>query len=151
MKPSKTCAHTQSGGYGYVVEADITGFFDNIDHQWMMMLEQMIDDTPFLRLIKKWLKAGILRKMAKSCIRQRAPHKGVSCRQSWPMYLHYALDLWFEKVVKKASKGAIALYRYMLMILSAWRNTKKMRKFLPSPSQRLGRFNSTWRWKRRAW
>ena len=58
----KDLRHTlQFGGYGYVVEADITGFFDNIDHQWMMrMLEQRIDDTPFLRLIKKWLKAGIL-------------------------------------------------------------------------------------------
>jgi RNA-directed DNA polymerase len=51
----------QFGGYGYVVEADSTGFFDNIDHQWMMrMVEQGIDDKPFLRLIKKWLKAGIL-------------------------------------------------------------------------------------------
>ena len=56
----------QRGRYGYVVEADIKGFFDNIDHQWMIrMLAHRIDDKPFLRLIKKWLKAGILEKDGK--------------------------------------------------------------------------------------
>jgi len=48
--------------YSYVVEADIKGFFDNIDHDWLMkMLEQRIKDKPFLGLIRKWLKAGILK------------------------------------------------------------------------------------------
>ncbi len=56
----------QRGKFGYVVEADIKGFFDNIDHQWMIrMLAHRIDDKPFLRLIKKWLKAGILEKDGK--------------------------------------------------------------------------------------
>ena len=51
----------QRGRYGWVVDADIKGFFDNIDHDWMMrMLEQRINDKRFLRLIRKWLKAGIL-------------------------------------------------------------------------------------------
>lgn len=51
----------QFGGYNYVVEADIKGFFNNIDHEWMIkMLEERIDDKPFVRLIQKWLKAGIL-------------------------------------------------------------------------------------------
>ena len=49
------------GRYCWVVEADIKGFFDNIDHDWMIrMLEERIDDKPFLRLIRKWLQAGIL-------------------------------------------------------------------------------------------
>ena len=49
------------GKYSYVVEADIRGFFDNIDHEWLIkMLELRIKDKAFLRLIKKWLKAGIL-------------------------------------------------------------------------------------------
>jgi retron-type reverse transcriptase len=49
------------GGDGYVVEAASTGFFDNIDHQWMLrMREQRIDDKPCLRLLKKGLQAGIL-------------------------------------------------------------------------------------------
>ena len=51
----------QFGRYHWVVEADIKGFFDNIDHEWMIrMLEERIDDQPFLHLIRKWLKAGVL-------------------------------------------------------------------------------------------
>jgi len=51
----------QFGQYNVVVEADIKGFFDNINHDWMIqMLEERIEDGAFLRLIKKWLKAGVL-------------------------------------------------------------------------------------------
>ena len=51
----------QYGSYGYVVEADIKGFFDNLGHEQLLeMLAQRIDDQPFLNLIRKWLKAGIL-------------------------------------------------------------------------------------------
>ena len=51
----------QFGGYHQLVEADIKGFFDNLSHEWLMrMLTKRIDDEPFLRLIKKWLKAGVL-------------------------------------------------------------------------------------------
>jgi retron-type reverse transcriptase len=51
----------QFGKYGYIVEADIKGFFDHIDHEWLLrMLRERIDDVAFLNLIRKWLKAGIL-------------------------------------------------------------------------------------------
>lgn len=51
----------QYGKYGYLVEADIQGFFDHMDHDWLLkMLEQRIDDRAFINLIRKWLKAGIL-------------------------------------------------------------------------------------------
>ena len=51
----------QFGKYGYIVEADIKGFFDHMDHEWLLrMLKERIDDAAFLNLIRKWLKAGIL-------------------------------------------------------------------------------------------
>ena len=57
----KLTVKLQFGRYNYVVEADIKGFFDNIDHDWMMrMLEERIDDGALLGLIRKWLKAGVL-------------------------------------------------------------------------------------------
>jgi len=57
----KLTVKLQFGNYHDVVEADIQGFFDNLDHQWLLkMLAQRIDDRPFLRLIHKWLKAGML-------------------------------------------------------------------------------------------
>ena len=60
----------QFGCYGYVVDIDIKGFFDNIDHdQLLKMLEQRIADRPFLRLIKKWLKAGVLEEDGKVLFR----------------------------------------------------------------------------------
>jgi group II intron reverse transcriptase/maturase len=54
-------ARLQFGKYGYVVEADIKSFFDRIEHDWLLrMLEERVDDRPFLQLIRKWLKAGVL-------------------------------------------------------------------------------------------
>ena len=54
-------SNLQLGKHGYIVEADIKGFFDNMDHDWIMrMLNQRIDDRAFLNLIRKWLNAGIL-------------------------------------------------------------------------------------------
>ena len=51
----------QDDGYSYVVEAEIKGYFDNIDHDWLIkMLEQIVDDKAFVGLIRKWLKAGVL-------------------------------------------------------------------------------------------
>ena len=56
----------QFGAFGWMVEADIKGCFDNIDHDWLIkMLEERIDDRAFTRLIRKWLKAGILERDGK--------------------------------------------------------------------------------------
>src|SRR3989304_7940807 len=57
----KLTVKLQFGQYHFVVEADIRGFFDNLQHEWLVrMLEERIEDGAFLRLIQKWLKAGVL-------------------------------------------------------------------------------------------
>ena len=93
----------QFGRYRYIVEADIKGFFDNIDHEWMIkMLKERIDDKRFLRLIEKWLKAGILEKDGKVIHPiTGTPQGGIVSPVLANVYLHYALDQWFERVVKK--------------------------------------------------
>ena len=104
----------QFGRHGYVVEADIKGFFDNIDHDWLLrMLEQRIDDKPFLGLINTWLKAGILERDG-TVIHPHTgtPQGGVISPILANIYLHYALDLWFEKVVKPRCQGQAPLIRY---------------------------------------
>lgn len=95
------------GKYGYIVEADIRGFFDAIDHDWLIrMLELRIADKAFLRLIKKWLKAGVLdtdgivKHPVTGC-----PQGGIISPILANIYLHYALDQWFEKKVKKSCEG----------------------------------------------
>ncbi|MCP3685501.1 MAG: hypothetical protein GY861_22850 [bacterium] len=104
----------QYGSYNYIVEADIKGFFDNMSHDWIeTMLEVRIDDRAFIRLVKKWLKAGILEEDGKVIHPATgSPQGGVVSPVLANIYLHYALDNWFEKKVKPNVKGKAYLCRY---------------------------------------
>src|SRR4030067_494868 len=97
----------QYGWYGYVVEFDIKGYFDNIDHDWLLrMLSLRIDDKAFLNLIRKWLKAGILDTDGKIFHPETGtPQGGIVSPVLANLYLHHVLDLWFEKMVKPQSRG----------------------------------------------
>ena len=107
-------AALRSGQYHYIVEADIKGFFDNIDHDLLMeMLEKRIDDKKFLRLIRKWLKAGILDIDGQVINPETGtPQGGIVSPILANIYLHYVLDIWVEEVVKTHCKGAVYLCRY---------------------------------------
>ncbi|WP_308364564.1 MULTISPECIES: reverse transcriptase domain-containing protein [unclassified Microbulbifer] len=104
----------QYGSYGYLVEADIKGFFDHLDHDWLItMLEQRVDDKAFLRLIRKWLKAGILDTDGQVLHPETgSPQGGIISPILANIYLYYALDLWFEKVVKPGCAGRAIICRY---------------------------------------
>ncbi len=104
----------QFGKYGYIVEADIKGFFDHMDHEWLLrMLKERIDDAAFLNLIRKWLKAGILDTDGKVIHPETGtPQGGIVSPVLANVYLHFALDLWFEKVVKAHCKGEALMLRY---------------------------------------
>jgi RNA-directed DNA polymerase len=88
-------AKLQFGSYHHVVEADIKGFFDNLSHEWLMrMLAERIDDQAILRLIKKWLKAGVLDTDGKVLRPEGGtPQGGIISPILANVYLHYALDL----------------------------------------------------------
>jgi RNA-directed DNA polymerase len=128
--------------YGYVVEADIRSFFDNIDHQWLMkMLELRIEDKPFLRLIKKWLKAGILDTDGKVINPLNGcPQGSIVSPILANIYLHYALDLWFEKTVKVQSKGETYMCRVADDFVCAFRFKEEAVKFYNTLGKRLGKF-----------
>ncbi len=101
----------QFGPYHTVVEADIRGFFDHMDHDWLLeMLEQRIDDKAFLGLIRKWLKAGVLETDGEVINPETGtPQGGIVSPILANVYLHYALDLWFDRVVKKFCRGKAIL------------------------------------------
>ena len=107
QKAVKDITKEIGGKYSYVVEADIRNFFGNIDHKWLIrMLELRIKDKAFLSLIKKWLKAGILDTDGKVINPSTGcPQGSIVSPILANIYLHYALDLWFKKVVKPAFKG----------------------------------------------
>lgn len=128
--------------YSYVVEADIKGFFDNIDHDWLMkMLELRIKDKPFLGLIRKWLKAGILKPTGD------VTHPETGCPQGAVVspilaniYLHHALDLWFEKAVKEQSRGDAYLCRMADDFICAFRYKEDADRFYQALPGRLKKF-----------
>jgi len=105
--------HLQFRGYNFLVEADIKSFFDKIEHQKLLdMLSKRIDDKPFLGLIQKWLKAGILEENMVIHPITGTPQGGTASPILANIYLHYALDTWFEKVVKVHCHGVSYICRY---------------------------------------
>lgn len=132
----------QYGCYGYLVEADIRGFFDHMGHKWLWdMLSLRIDDRAFLGLIRKWLKAGILETDGK-VIRPDtgSPQGGVVSPALANVYLHYALDLWFERRVKPGCQGEAIIYRYADDFVCAFRFRDDAEKFYKALPGRLAKF-----------
>jgi len=109
----KLTVKLQFGRYHYVVEADIKGFFDNLDHDWMIRrLGERSEDRAFLGLIRKWWRAGILD--TTGVILHPAtgtPQGGVVSPVLSNVYLPYVLDLWFEQVIKPQGRGEACLLR----------------------------------------
>jgi len=135
----------QFKGYGYIVEADIKGFFDNMDHAWLMrMLEQRIDDKSLLKLISQWLKARI-RSPEGEYHKPAAgtPQGGVISPVLANIYLHYALDLWFERKVKPKLKGRAMLIRYADDFVVAFQYRDEAMALYRELPARLEKFNLT--------
>jgi len=97
----------------YVVDADIKGFFDNVDHKWMVeCLKQRIADKNFLRLIVRFLKAGIMEEGKYFDTEKGTPQGGILSPVLSNIYLHYVLDLWLERRLKQECRGYVGEIRY---------------------------------------
>lgn len=97
----------------HIVEADIKGFFDNVDQDWLMrFLEHRVQDTRMLRMVKRFLRAGISKDGAIEDSDKGTPQGGVLSPTLANVYLHYVLDLWFEKVYRKGCEGRARLIRF---------------------------------------
>jgi group II intron reverse transcriptase/maturase len=96
-----------------VIEADIKGYFDNVSHKWMMkFLQVRIKDPSFLLLIRRFLKAGYFETGQLVATEQGTPQGGNLSPMLSNIFLHYVLDLWFERKVKLQARGACYLVRY---------------------------------------
>ena len=133
----------QFGRFGYVVEADIKGFFNHIDHDKLLeLLAQRIDDKRFLRLINKWLKAGILEEdKSISYPEEGTPQGGSVSAILASIYLHNAIDEWFEKVVKPHCEGDAIICRYADDFVCAFQYAKDAERFYKVLPKRLEKFN----------
>ena len=97
----------------YIIDADIKGFFDNVKHEWIIkFLEHRIADRNFIRLIVRFLKSGIMEEGKYYATETGTPQGGVISPILSNIYLHYVLDLWVERSVKKKCKGYVEAIRY---------------------------------------
>lgn len=133
----------QYGKFGWLAEADIQGFFDNINHDWMIrMLQEKIEDRSFLGLIMKWLKAGILEKDGSVTTPDSGtPQGGIVSPILANIYLHYVLDIWFENVFKPSCRGQAMLVRYADDFICAFQFKADAERFYSILGDRLGKFN----------
>lgn len=131
------------GKIDWVVEADIRGFFDNISHEWLMrMLAERVEDKAFLRLINKWLKAGILEEDGKTVVNPATgtPQGGIVSPILANIYLHYALDLWFKQWVRRNSWGQAMMIRFADDFVCGFQNQKEAELFEKELYERLAKF-----------
>ena len=133
----------QDGTYGYLVEADVKGFFDPLDHtQLVAMLRERIDDRALLRLLRQWLKAGMLETDGHVVHPATgSPQGGCSSPVLANVYLHYALDQWFATVVKAHGRGEALRCRYADDWVCAFRSQDDAERFYRVLPARLKRFN----------
>ena len=139
---NKLLGKLRTGKFNYVVEADIKGFFNNIDHDWLIrVLELRVDDSALIGLIRKWLKAGVLED--KSIVvhpTTGTPQGGVISPVLANIYLHYVLDLWFQKVVYKHCSGKVFFVRYADDFVCLFQNKADADKFYKVLPKRMGKF-----------
>jgi len=125
----------------YIVEVDIKGFFDNVDHEWLQRcLEERIIDKNLILLIKRFLKAGYVEEGRYIDTTVGTPQGGIISPLLANIYLHYVLDLWFEKKVKPIAKGHVELIRYCDDFVVCCESEKDAKEFLSKLQTRLGKF-----------
>jgi group II intron reverse transcriptase/maturase len=125
----------------YILDADIKGFFDNVNHDWLMkFLENDINDKNFLRYVKRFLIAGVMEGTERKESDKGTPQGGQISPVLANVYLHYVLDLWFDKVLRKNCKGEVYYVRYADDFLLMFQYENEARQVLEALKERLGKF-----------
>lgn len=150
FRPGRSChdalkalnAIIENRPINYIVDADIKGFFDNVDHKWMMeCLKLRIVDPNMLRLIARFLKAGIIEAGVSYDTPQGTPQGGVVSPILANIYLHYVLDLWFYKIVWKHCRGEAYMVRYADDFVCCFQYEEDAQRFYTALQNRLRKFN----------
>ncbi len=125
----------------YIVDADIKGFFDNVDHEWMMQfLGHRIADKRVLRYVKRFLMAGIMEDGTVSASDKGTPQGGLVSPILANIYLHYSLDLWFTRVFQKSCHGQSRLIRYADDFVVCFQYEADATRFRHELDDRLAKF-----------
>ena len=125
----------------WILDADIRGFFDNMDHEWTMkFVEHRVADNRVLRLIRKWLKAGVSEDGEWSETKVGTPQGAVVSPLLANVYLHYVFDLWAEVWREKVAKGDMIVVRYADDLVAGFQHQADAERFLKEFQERLAKF-----------
>ena len=134
--------HIMIDSINYVLDCDIKGFFDNVDHKWLMeFLSHDIGDKNFLRYIVRFLKSGIMENGQLQESKKGTPQGGLISPILANVYLHYVLDSWFERHVKPALKGKAYLIRFADDFILLFQYENEARDVYERLLKRLEKFN----------
>ena len=126
----------------WVFEADLKDFFGSIDHGWVLrFLKLRVGDPRIISLIERWLKAGVMEDGVITKSEKGTPQGGPISVLISNLYLHYALDLWIEKVVKPKLKGEVYYVRYIDDFVLCFQYQSDALLFERVLPKRLGKFN----------
>jgi group II intron reverse transcriptase/maturase len=129
---------------GYVLEVDIRKFFDNLDHGHLRTFLQLrVRDGVLLRLIGKWLKAGVMEDGSVSYPDSGSPQGGVVSPLLSNVFLHYVLDLWFEQDVKPRLRDRAFLIRFADDYVIGFRDGRDARRVMEVIPKRFGKYGLT--------
>jgi len=129
---------------GWVLEVDIRKFFDNLDHQHLRQFLQLrVRDGVLLRLIDKWLKAGVMEDGYVSYPDSGTPQGGVVSPLISNVFLHYVLDQWFEQEVKPRMRQPAFLIRYADDFVIGFRDYRDAQRVMEVIPKRFGKFGLT--------
>ncbi|HTF24429.1 MAG TPA: group II intron reverse transcriptase/maturase [Candidatus Limnocylindria bacterium] len=132
----------QRGQIEFIVEADIKGYFEHIRHEWLLkMLGLRVNDGALLGLIRKWLRAGILEEDGRIEHPESGTPQGGSVSPVLAnVYLHYVLDLWFERRMRKKYRGQSRLFRFADDFVCCFDHRHEAEAFEQALPERLSKF-----------
>lgn len=126
----------------WVLDADIRGYFDAIDHEWLMkFVEHRIADRRVLRHIRKWLNAGVLEDGIRTISDEGVPQGGSISPVLANVYLHYVLDLWIAQWRGREARGEVVIVRYCDDFVVGFQYKEDAEKFLKALKERFAKFN----------
>jgi group II intron reverse transcriptase/maturase len=135
------CVGIHGKKVSFILDADIRSFFDEIDQEWLIrFLEHRIGDRRIIRLIRKWLKAGVLEDGVVSSSEKGTGQGSVISPLLANVYLHYALDLWAVRWRRREATGDMVIVRYADDFIVGFQHENDARRFLEEMRERLGKF-----------
>jgi retron-type reverse transcriptase len=125
----------------WVLDVDIRGFFDSIDHEWLVkFIEHRIADQRVVRLIQKWLNAGVLEDGKRMQVEAGTPQGGSASPLLANVYLHYVFDLWVRRWRKRQTRGDLIVVRFADDIVLGFQYKSDAERFWQELAQRMRQF-----------